>query len=179
MDYELVHELFDYNADTGIFTNKINRGTSAKKGEVAGGLSRDGYWYINVNGKNYLAHRLAWFYIHGYFPEYGLDHKNRVRHHNWIDNLREASQSCNIKNSKLKKNNTSGITGVSWHKQNKKWLVQIRDKNHKAIHIGYYNNKLDAAKARYEAEIEHGYPDCNTQSTALNYINQNKAAGND
>jgi len=172
--YDEIHKLFDYDPDTGIFLNRVTRSSNAKKGEVAGGLDiSKGYWQIRVNGKKYRAHRLAWLYVYGYFPEYGLDHKDRIRHHNWINNLREASQSCNLKNCKIHSNNISGITGVCWHKRNKKWRVYIRDRNHKPLHIGYFASLLEAAKARYAAELKYKYPDCNTQSSALNYIEQN------
>jgi len=169
--YEEVRELFDYDAETGVFTNRVDRSLSARKGEVAGGLNKTtGYWRIRENGKSYQAHRLAWLYV--YLPEHGLDHKNRIRHHNWIENLREATSSCNIKNSKIKNNNVSGITGVYWYKRYKKWAVTIHDKSYKRIFIGYFTSKLEAANARYNAEIEHDYPNCNTQSSALKYIQQ-------
>ena len=170
--YEEVHELFDYNPETGIFTNRITRGKIAKKGKVAGCLSDTGYWIIKVNGKNYRAHRLAWLFIHGYFPEHQIDHINRIRTDNRLCNLREVNKSCNMKNSKIYNNNTSGITGVSWHKRAKKWMVRIQDKNYHRINLGSFASKLEAAQARYEAEIKYKYPNCQTQSSALKYIEQ-------
>jgi len=170
--YEEVHKLFDYNPDTGIFTNKINRGTRARKGEVSGSLNKNGYCLIEVNGKKYKAHRLAWMYVHGYFPENQIDHINQIRTDNRIENLREVSQSCNSKNCKIHNRNSSGVTGVSWHKLKKKWQVHIRDKNHKVLYLGYFKSLLEAAKARHTAEIKYGYPDCQTQSSALKYIQQ-------
>jgi len=170
--YDEVHRLFDYNPVTGIFTNKIFRGTQALKGEVAGCLNGDGYWQIQVKEEKYLAHRLAWLYVHGYFPENDLDHRDKIKHHNWIKNLREATKSCNAKNSKVYINNASGITGVYWNKHAKKWMVRIQDKNHKRIYLGIFESLLEAAKARYAAEIEHNYPDCQTESSALKYINK-------
>lgn len=50
--------------------------------------------------------------------------------------------------------------------------MQIRDKNHKQIHIGYFDLKLEASKARYAAEIKYGYTSCQMESTALNYTNK-------
>jgi hypothetical protein len=155
--YDEIHKLFNYNPETGIFTNKVFRGPKAEKKAVAGALNGDGYWQIQVNRKSYLAHRLAWLFFYGYFPEYGLDHRDRIRHHNWIDNLREATQSCNAKNCKIQSNNTSGITGVSWAKQAKKWMVCIQNEHHKVVCIGYFTSKLEAAQARYEAELKYGY----------------------
>jgi len=169
ISYDEVHELFNYDPETGIFINKINR-RIAKKGEVAGCLNGDGYWQVCVKGKQYKAHRLAWLYVHGYFPENQIDHINRNPGDNRIVNLREASRSCNLKNCKLHSDNTSGIAGVYWYKRAKKWQGSIQDKNHKRVHIGMFTSKLEAAKARYAAEIKYEYPNCNTQSSALEYI---------
>jgi len=168
-----VHRLFDYDPATGIIINRTTRAYNALKGEVAGYLNNtDGYIYIKVNEKAYKAHRLAWFYVYGYFPENGLDHINRIKTDNRIVNLREATKSCNAKNCKININNTSGITGVSWHKRDKKWQVRIHDQNHKLLHIGYFDLLLEAAKARYTAEIKYGYISCNTETSALKFINK-------
>jgi len=171
--YDEIHKLLDYDPETGIFTNKIFRAPNALKGEVAGGLNiSNGYWQIRVAGEKYLAHRLAWLYVYGYFPENDLDHRDRIRHHNWIDNLREATKSCNAKNAKIRSNNASGITGVSWYKRKKKWQAYIQDKKHKVIYLGIFTSLLEAAKARYAAEVKYGYMSCSTESSALKYINK-------
>lgn len=171
--YDEVHELFDYDPATGILTNKTSR-RKARKGKMAGHPGGHGHLQIGVKGKKYLAHQLAWLYHYGYFPEHGLDHINRIKTDNRIVNLREATQSCNMKNSGIQSNNTSGIKGVYWRKDAHKWLASIQDKNHKLIYLGIFSSKLDAAKARHTAEIKHGYPDCQMQSTALNYIQREK-----
>jgi len=172
--YEEVHELFDYDEATGIFTNKVNRGTRARKGKVVGCLSDTGYYLIRVNRKNYKAHRLAWLFVHGYFPENGIDHVNQNKTDNRIENLREVSQSCNMKNCKIRKENISGITGVSWYKRGKKWRAHIQDKNYKLLYLGSFASKLEAAQTRYAAEIKYKYPNCQTQSSALKYIEQQR-----
>ena len=59
----------------------------------AGGDSSNGYWYIRIDGKGYLGHRLAWLYMHGHFPDGALDHKNHNRSR--IADLREATRSQN------------------------------------------------------------------------------------
>jgi hypothetical protein len=170
--YDEVHKLFNYDPEIGIFTNKIPRGSSAKKGAFAGSLNGDGYLNIQVNGKIYKVHRLAWLYVFGYFPENQIDHINRIRTDNRIENLREVSQSCNMKNSKIQSNNTSGVRGVYWNKQKKKWKAYIQDQKRKQIFLGYFTSLLEAAQARYEAELKYDYPGCQTESTALKFINE-------
>ena len=164
-----------YNRKTGIFKwRKRLRSNGALmrcSNQIAGNLHSKGYISININGKPYLAHRLAWFYVYGYFPEHQIDHLDQVKYHNWILNLREATRSCNLQNCKISKNNTSGITGVFWHKGSKKWRIYItaKDKNGKKIKLGHFRNKLDAAKARFKAEQK--YYSCTVESSAEKFIN--------
>ncbi len=78
------------------------------------------------NQKLYKVHRLIWLWMTGDWPEKDIDHINGVRDDNrWI-NLRLADDKRNQQNAKMPKTNTSGIKGVSWHKRDKKWLVNIK-----------------------------------------------------
>ena len=52
----------------------------------------------------------------------------------------------------MRKDNTSGVTGVYWSKRNKRWIAQIWVKG-EVISLGSYIHKEDAIKARQE---EHG-----------------------
>lgn len=60
--HERLCELLHYCPETGIFTWKVTRKGLAKAGTVAGSTNGRGYRQISVDGKLYLAHRLAWFY---------------------------------------------------------------------------------------------------------------------
>ena len=164
-------EALIYNGDTGIFTNRIRRIMSIE-GTVVGSNTNNGYIAIHFDGKRYLAHRLAWLYIYGYFPENNIDHINRNKKDNRISNLREVSQQCNIRNSKLRKTNKSGVTGVCWYKNAGKWLAHIKI-NNKAVHLGRFDDKKDAVRARWDAEKKYKFPNCCTTSTAFNYLNNN------
>jgi len=62
------------------------------------------------------------------------------------ENLRSAMQAQQIMNGGLRRNNKSGFKGVSYFKQTKKWQAYIRHK-YKRYHLGYFTNKLDAARA--------------------------------
>lgn len=105
-----LHELFFYNADTGIFTNKSNRFI----GKQAGTLQKRGYSTIGIDGKRYYAHRLAWLYKNGELPSNEIDHINGVKSDNRIDNLRLATRSQNASNRPIQSNNTSGHIGITW-----------------------------------------------------------------
>lgn len=160
-----------YNEHSGILTNLVDRASNSKKGSEVGCLSSDGYVYATVDGKQYLLHRLIWFYVYGYFPENEIDHINRKKSDNRIKNLREASRQCNTRNSGMLSTNNSGVKGVSWDKVNNKWMSCISIGN-KTINLGRFVEKSGAAKARWEAEKKYGFPSCNTTSTAYTYLKE-------
>lgn len=165
-------ELLYYDPETGIFTWLISRGWSAKAGQVAGGICKiSGYRHICIDGRSYPASRLAWFYMEGYWPENLVDHHDRIRHNDKWCNLRHVTPVCNAINCGIVKNNKSGITGVCWNKAMKKWESQIQVLG-KKIHLGHFKSKFDAAHVRWNAEVEHGFPNCNTTSSAYLYLNR-------
>ena len=65
--------------------------------------------------------------------------------------------SCISPNIKMNKNNKSGVKGVSWSKKTKKWEAHIKFKK-KKIHLGLYEHKQDAIKARKLAEEKYFEP---------------------
>ena len=144
------------HSNTGVFIWKKSIAKIVKIGNIAGSQRVDGYLSFQIDKKMYLAHRLAWFYIYGYFPQM-LDHINQIRNDNRIINLREASKSENGQNRLKQKNNNSGIKGVHWAKREKKWLSFI-SLNGKRKHLGYFFDKNEAINARKDAEIKlHPY----------------------
>lgn len=165
-------ELLHYNPDTGIFTWLVSKLPNATIGGVAGHKSKDGYIYITVDSICYCGHRLAWLYEHGYFPENGIDHKDRIKHHNWISNIREASQQCNMRNTDVRKDNTSGVVGVCWHKASRKWVAQTTINGiHK--YLGCYDDFDEAVCVRYATEQCLDWHKCNTNSSASQYVKNN------
>jgi hypothetical protein len=132
-----------------------------------------GYIHINIDKSVYRAHRLAFLYMEGYVPEHCVDHIDRNPSNNKWSNLREVSHQCNSRNRKVCVNSKSGITGVIWYKDRKKWVAHIKTIE-KLIFLGYFENKLDAAKARWEAEKKYGYPNCCVDSSSYLYIQKHK-----
>lgn len=107
-----VDELLSYDQDTGTFTWKIARMRGHVPGAIAGHPAQDGYRTIMIDGQAYKAHRLAWLLHTGAWPKEQIDHINRIRDDNRIENLREATKSQNQINSGIYKNNKSGYRGV-------------------------------------------------------------------
>ena len=100
MNKELLIELFDYSDGNFYWKKTVN--TKIKIGQKAGCLKNDGYIQIRVEKKPYQAHRLIYLYHHGFLPDYPLelDHINRNRADNRIENLRIVTKSENQLNRK-------------------------------------------------------------------------------
>lgn len=148
-------ELLDYNPDTGVFTWKVSRG-SVRAGSVSKATDTYGYTHIKINRRIYRAHRLAFLYMTGNFPEYEVDHINGVPDDNRWVNLRAVAHIENGKNQKKPNDNTSGFIGVCWNKKNRKWYVQI-NVDGKRKHVGSYVCKMAAVGARRAAELKYGF----------------------
>ena len=143
-------EILHYDPETGIFTRRKNQG-GIKAGSTAGNVTEQGYIRIKVDRKLHYAQRLVWLYVHGHFPEDEMDHINHIRDDNRLINLRKCSRLENMKNKSRYKCNSSGRTGISWHKRERKWHARIRV-NKKIIHLGSFKDIDDAVKSREEAE---------------------------
>lgn len=167
---ERVCELFNYNSETGEIVHKFRAKETFSKnahyvrhlafvGMNAGWANSKGYIDVNVDGKKFKAHRVAWLIENGSLPEYPgfqIDHINGIRTDNRIENLRIVTSSENSKNSGLPVSNTSGVKGVYWHKQSGKWNAKIKiGKTLKCL--GLFAEIEEAAKARKAAELENGY----------------------
>ena len=147
-------ELFDYNPDTGEFIRKTSvRGPNCKIGlPTSNVVNSVGYLRIMVDGIRYQAHRLAWVYIYGDISEnLVIDHINRDRADNRLCNLRLVTQIQNTRNRKINVNNTTGNTGIYWHKRDECWSVCIGH-GYKLKHLGYFKDRESAELARDIAE---------------------------
>ena len=108
-----IADQLDYDSATGVFTWKINgRGKFKRAGAVAGSKRPDGYLSLCVNGKQWLAHRLAWVICYGEEPPSILDHIDRDKSNNSISNLRDGTGGKNELNMKAHRDGKLGICGV-------------------------------------------------------------------
>ncbi len=133
---ECLLTLLAYDRDTGCFTWRKSRGR-VSAGMRAGNTNKQGYRRIKVNGHFYAEHRLVWFVEHGEFPTQELDHIDRVRSNNQINNLRLVSRKTNMENTGRHGRNTSGFKGVSFSKAAQKWRAFIGH-NGKVKALGYF-----------------------------------------
>ena len=150
----MVEELLSYDPETGILTWK-KRGGKRKRfaGKEAGCVGKDGYIKVKLLSQNLLAHRLAWLLSYGRWPTGGLDHKDRNKTNNRLENLREATHSQNCMNRGLGKRNASGVKGVSFNNNVGKWQVSIGH-NNAVIYLGCFADKDEAAATYKRAAAE-------------------------
>ena len=146
-----MRELLSYDPESGIFKWRIDRSSTVLAGDAAGCVYPDGYRRIIVDGRAYLAHRLVWVYVHGYMPENDIDHKNRRKDDNRLDNLKEVTKLCNARNTKIRSDNMSGVKGISFDSHHGKWKAQI-GLNGNNLFLGLYSNFDNAVCARYAGE---------------------------
>ncbi len=167
MNKRELKEVLDYNPKTGIFKWKISPANQIEIGSIAGTKNKKGYIAIQIKGKIYGAHQLAYLFVYGYIPK-EIDHKDRIRHHNWIKNLRKAFGSKNQRNKKISKNNKTGIKGVYYVEKRNKWQVTICIK-YEHIFLGIFKNFNDAVLARYLAERKVNWHLSDQNSPAQEY----------
>ena len=118
--------------------------------------ARTSYLIIGIDGIQYRAHRLAWLYVHGKWPDNQIDHIDGNGLNNRLENLRDVTARENSINQKTPRDNTSGVKGVYWHKVGKKWVAQIMI-NGKVKYLGLFTTLAAAKAAREAADEKHGY----------------------
>lgn len=148
---ERLKELFSYDAETGVF--KRFRKLGPKK-NIAGHVATTGHRQIMIDNKLYMAHRLAWLYVYGRFPETLLDHINRNPDDNRICNLRLATSSQNQENTKTRIDNLCGYKGITFCKKENKWRARI-SKHGKTNDLGRFSSIDLAIQARKQAEDKY------------------------
>ena len=168
LTYEQVKKLFDYK-ENGELIRKVWVHSSCKIGDTAGSLHFSGYFCTQVFGEQYYNHRLVWLWHYGYFPEHQIDHINRDKTDNRIENLREVTKTCNSRNTGNFCNNTSGVKGVFWYKKSQKWCASITVAG-KTVNLGYYLEFLEAVCHRLAAEQAENWDGCDSSSPAYQYV---------
>jgi hypothetical protein len=160
---EIVRELLDYDPSTGVFTwrqrplrvgrERADRAWNTRyAGKRTGNRVLSGHLQILIFGRQYSAHRLAWIYVKGEWPEHEVDHWDTNPSNNRWGNLRAATRSQNEANKNLTVRNSSGFKGVNWETRRQKWRAEIQV-NRAHIFLGYFDT-AEAAYAAYVAAAE-------------------------
>lgn len=117
-------------------------------------LNSDGYGSLSVGGRPMKAHRFAYLLSNGAIPD-GLlvDHECRNRRCVEPNHLRLATKKQNAENVGLRRDNVSGVRGVTWAKERKRWMVTVTH-NGRHINGGYFRNLEDAARRASDLRSE-------------------------
>lgn len=166
--HQELKELIHYDPETGVFTWRHRPEARPQwngkfAGKVAGNVNvTQPYGYkrvvIRIGKRLYKAHRLAWLYMTGVWPESDIDHGNHDGTDNRWENLKSCTRKANGRNQSKSRNNTSGVTGVVWHKKSGKWMARA-EMDGKQKHLGlFHKDDLDlAAMEVMEYRALHGF----------------------
>lgn len=163
---EYLKSIFTY--ENGNLIWKHNRANNKiKAGTIAGSIDiSNGYIHINILGKRYKAHRLIYTYHYGEIDyKMQIDHIDRIRHNNLIENLRVVTRQENSFNNNAR--------GYSYNKSMNKYQAYIR-LNGKLKTLGTFDNEEEARKTYLEAKNKvHTF----NNSPELEILDKNKALG--
>ncbi|MFA5186969.1 MAG: HNH endonuclease [Patescibacteria group bacterium] len=149
---ERLVELFDYSPITGELIGRVTRANNLA-GTIAGSVNARGHVNVGVDGVMLAAHQIVFMIHRGYYPS-EIDHANRVKTDNRMENLRECVSKDNKGNISLLRNNVSGYRGVSLNNQSQKWHAQIKI-NGKQTYLGRFDRPEDAARVYNDAAVHH------------------------
>ncbi len=128
-------------------------------GKEAGSIARTAdqkQWVVFTNYEMVYRSHIVWALHNGEWPKWPMeiDHKDRNRLNDRIENLRISTHWQNTLNVGIKSNNTSGYKGVCWDKRAMKWMakIQVHGRN---IFLGYFQDPTDAHVAYAKAALEH------------------------
>jgi len=142
---EELRKLFDYKPDGALYWKHCNN-SQVGLDKPAGWHRRNGYCEIKIRNKSYKRNRLIWCYFNGDPGEYEVDHINRIKNDDRIENLRLATRKQNQCNRAVLQTNKAGFKGI--HKDHSgKWRAQITGPNGKTMHLGRYDTPCEASVA--------------------------------
>lgn len=152
---EYLHKVLNYDPRSGSFAWRIALPKRIKPGMPAGSISK-GKRNILINGENHPAHRLAWFYVYGVWPDGYVIPKNGNFLDTRIDNLKLETRQEASARQKVRTNSLSGVRGVSWNTKRGKWVAAIR-LNYRQVNLGYFDT-IEEAKSAYDTAAKSSQP---------------------
>jgi hypothetical protein len=123
----------------------------------AGTLCPTGYRQVKIQGKKYLEHRLIWYLIKGVWPALEIDHINRKRDDNRIENLREVNHKQNCKNRKYKRKGRG--KGYVFDRTRNKYMAYIKIDG-RLKYLGRYQTAEEASTAHEKAKLTYSTNSC-------------------
>lgn len=155
IDESNVKDIFDYNAESGELSWKINASPNARRGDLIKYKDKDGYLIVRYKRKAYKAHRVIWLFVAGSWPTDTIDHINGIRDDNRRHNLRDVPYKVNLQNI----NNVRGRNRcVGVYYSNNTYLASLT-RNGCYKYLGRYVDWFDAVCARksYENRLKEEF----------------------
>lgn len=133
---EEAKSIWSYDSETGLISwrerpveafsseNHWKRFCEKSEGKICGTITKRGYVVVSYNGYQYYAHRIAWVVCYGEWPLEYIDHVDRDKLNNRIDNLRVVDPKKNSRNVSMSSRNSSGIVGVSYDESTEVWRAR-------------------------------------------------------
>jgi hypothetical protein len=149
----LLDMFLSYNPDTGMFIRKLSTNSKSRAGDYVTVKNDEGYIIVTVMGARLRAHRVAWVWMTGRWPELDIDHINGDRSDNRFLNLRQATRSQNLQNAGLRLSNKTGHKGVHFCHERQKYVAQIKINKWPKV-LGRFQTLEAAIEARQAAEKE-------------------------
>ena len=145
---EIIQDDIEYLPDTGeLFWKRSSRGRKLSK--PIGCTNTKGYRVVTLGGTQFKLHRVVWFKVYGEWPEGELDHIDKNKDNNKVENLRVGS-SINSHNRSMPLPR-SGLIGACWNKARQKYKTAIRIDG-KNIHLGYFDTPEEASSVYLKAK---------------------------
>jgi hypothetical protein len=162
--------VLSYDPSSGVFRwrNKICK--RVVPGTVAGWKSDKGYIKITLHGVDYFAHRLAWLYMTGAWPNDVVDHRDGQRDNNRWTNLRDTTHQENMQN-RTRCWNQTGLMGA-FKRTGRAGFFSVIKRNGAAIYLGNFPTAEQAHEAYLKAKAAiHPFA-----TIALEHADQRRAA---
>lgn len=136
--------LSNFEYDDGYIIRHDRRNSNGSK-------DKDGYLTLKIKGKRFKAHRIIWLLVYREWPESELDHINRDRTDNRIENLRLANREIQFSNMCIKPNKDTGVVGIHIDKTKGLKAKFVVSKNNKKYRFRTLEKAIE-----FKEEIKNG-----------------------
>jgi HNH endonuclease len=150
MTAELAHSLWFYEWESGALVWRDSPRIGKKAGMRAGTIGSHGYWIVTFEGKKYRASRIIWLMVNGRWPLPEIDHQNGNRADDRFNNLREATRTEQLGNTRVRVDNSLGVKGVSPSSHSPGKFCAFICRGGKRKNLGTFSTIM-AARAAYDA----------------------------
>lgn len=150
---EYVRQVLDYNPETGsfIWKKKTHKKSNRLVGSEAGCSHNKGYRMIVLHQKRFYAHRLAWLYVTGFWPDGVVDHRDRNTANNRFGNLYVVTVSGNGHNMKPADSPYGPCRGV--RRRGNNWCARIQVRG-RPYYLGSFPDYEEAARSVEQKKLE-------------------------